>query len=69
MENQADVTDPLLRSSIQSRALRTGVLFYNLGAFLLELGRTTMTLRLGQTSVGMVSLSWYFVSQLLGLWF
>ncbi|XP_022639530.1 large proline-rich protein bag6-B isoform X3 [Vigna radiata var. radiata] len=50
MENQADVTDPLLRSSIQSRALRTGVLFYNLGAFLLELGRTTMTLRLGQTS-------------------
>ncbi|XP_027333416.1 ubiquitin-like domain-containing protein CIP73 isoform X2 [Abrus precatorius] len=49
LENQADVTDPLLRSSIQSRALRTGVLFYNLGAFLLELGRTTMTLRLGQT--------------------
>ncbi|KAH1117832.1 hypothetical protein GLYMA_17G106000v4 [Glycine max] len=50
LENQANVTDPLLRSSIQSRALRTGVLFYNLGAFLLELGRTTMTLRLGQTS-------------------
>ncbi|TKY54761.1 Large proline-rich protein BAG6 [Spatholobus suberectus] len=49
LENQADVADPLLRSSIQSRALRTGVLFYNLGAFLLELGRTTMTLRLGQT--------------------
>ncbi|KAK8471249.1 hypothetical protein PHAVU_003G173700 [Phaseolus vulgaris] len=49
LENQADITDPLLRSSIQSRALRTGVLFYNLGAFLLELGRTTMTLRLGQT--------------------
>ncbi|KAK7388562.1 hypothetical protein VNO78_23382 [Psophocarpus tetragonolobus] len=49
LENQGNVTDPLLRSSIQSRALRTGVLFYNLGAFLLELGRTTMTLRLGQT--------------------
>lgn len=49
LENQADVTDPLVRSSIQSRAMRTGVLFYNLGAFLLELGRTTMTLRLGQT--------------------
>jgi len=31
-------------------------LFYNLGAFLLELGRTTMTLRLGQTPVGLVTL-------------
>ncbi|KAI9117193.1 hypothetical protein K1719_011359 [Acacia pycnantha] len=49
LENQANVTDPLLRSNTQSRAWRTGVLFYNLGAFLLELGRTTMALRLGQT--------------------
>ncbi|KAE9609759.1 putative ubiquitin [Lupinus albus] len=50
LENQANVTDSLLRSSTQSRAMRTGVLFYNLGAFLLELGRTTMTTRLGQTA-------------------
>ncbi|XP_054821252.1 ubiquitin-like domain-containing protein CIP73 [Prosopis cineraria] len=49
LENQANVTDPLLRSNTQSMAWRTGVLFYNLGAFLLELGRTTMALRLGQT--------------------
>ncbi|KAF7806474.1 ubiquitin-like domain-containing protein CIP73 isoform X1 [Senna tora] len=49
LENQANVTDPLLRSNAQSRAWRSGVLFYNLGAFLLELGRTTMALRLGQT--------------------
>nr|XP_029143472.1 ubiquitin-like domain-containing protein CIP73 isoform X1 [Arachis hypogaea] len=49
LENQANVTDHLMRSSIQSRALRTGVLFYNLGALFLELGRTTMTLRLGQS--------------------
>ncbi|KAI4344222.1 hypothetical protein L6164_011473 [Bauhinia variegata] len=49
LENQQNVTDPLLRSSTQSRASRTGVLLYNLGAFLLELGRTSMTLRLGQT--------------------
>ncbi|KAI5416048.1 ubiquitin-like domain-containing protein CIP73 [Lathyrus oleraceus] len=49
LENQADVTDAQLRSTAQSRALATGVLFYNLGAFLLELGRTTMTLRMGQT--------------------
>ena len=49
LENQADVTDAQLRSTTQSRALATGVLFYNLGTFLLELGRTTMTLRMGQT--------------------
>ncbi|CAL0330456.1 unnamed protein product [Lupinus luteus] len=50
LENQANVTDSLLRSSTQSRTMRNGVLFYNLGAFLLELGRTTMTTRLGQTA-------------------
>ncbi|KAE9601763.1 putative ubiquitin [Lupinus albus] len=50
LENQANVTDSLLRSSTQSRTMRTGVLFYNLGAFLLELGRTTMTTRLGQAA-------------------
>ncbi|KAK7292000.1 hypothetical protein RIF29_07607 [Crotalaria pallida] len=50
LENQADVTDSFLRASAQSRAMRSGVLFYNLGALLLELGRTTMTTRLGQTA-------------------
>lgn len=54
LENQTDATDAQLRSTAQSRALATGVLFYNLGAFLLELGRTTMTVRMGQTPVGLV---------------
>ncbi|KAG8639388.1 ubiquitin-like domain-containing protein CIP73 isoform X1 [Manihot esculenta] len=48
LENQANVTDPAARLSTQSSAWRTGVQLHNLGAFLLELGRTTMTLRLGQ---------------------
>ncbi|KAL5547686.1 hypothetical protein UlMin_002917 [Ulmus minor] len=48
LENQANVTDPLLRSNTQSSVSRTGALFHNLGGFLLELGRTIMTLRLGQ---------------------
>lgn len=47
-----NVTDPSVRLSTQSSAMRTGILFHNLGAFLLELGRTTMTLRLGETPVG-----------------
>ncbi|KAK3221814.1 hypothetical protein Dsin_008839 [Dipteronia sinensis] len=49
LDNQVNVNDPSLRMSTQSNAWRTGVILHNLGAFLLELGRTTMTLRLGQT--------------------
>nr|XP_048334815.1 ubiquitin-like domain-containing protein CIP73 isoform X3 [Ziziphus jujuba var. spinosa] len=49
LENQVNVTDPSSRLNIQSTAFRTGALFNDLGAFLLELGRTIMTLRLGQT--------------------
>ncbi|XP_058203333.1 ubiquitin-like domain-containing protein CIP73 isoform X2 [Rhododendron vialii] len=49
LEDQANMTDPLARTSIQSNAMRSGVLLQNLGALLLELGRTTMTLRMGQT--------------------
>ncbi|KAJ9559379.1 hypothetical protein OSB04_013993 [Centaurea solstitialis] len=47
--DQANVTDPVIRSRMQSNALRSGALLQNLGAFLLELGRTTMTLRMGQS--------------------
>ncbi|KDP30188.1 hypothetical protein JCGZ_16970 [Jatropha curcas] len=48
LESQENVTDSAARLSAQSSAWRTGVQLHNLGAFLLELGRTTMTLRLGQ---------------------
>ncbi|KAJ0950118.1 putative Ubiquitin-like domain-containing protein [Helianthus annuus] len=47
--DQTNVTDPVARLRMQSNALRSGALLQNLGAFLLELGRTTMTLRLGQS--------------------
>ncbi|XVE71560.1 hypothetical protein DITRI_Ditri10aG0161100 [Diplodiscus trichospermus] len=49
LEDEGNVTDPSARLSAQSNAWRTGVLLQNLGSLLLELGRTTMTLRLGQT--------------------
>ncbi|GAB4828195.1 hypothetical protein Ancab_035112 [Ancistrocladus abbreviatus] len=48
LEHQGSVTDAAVRLSTQSSAWRTGVLLQNLGAYLLELGRTTMTLRLGR---------------------
>ncbi|XP_057467722.1 ubiquitin-like domain-containing protein CIP73 isoform X3 [Actinidia eriantha] len=49
LKDQANVTDHLARTSIQSNSLRSGILLQNLGALLLELGRTIMTLRMGQT--------------------
>ncbi|XP_027083031.2 ubiquitin-like domain-containing protein CIP73 [Coffea arabica] len=49
LEDHANVTDASERVRIQSSALRSGILLQNLGAVLLELARTTMTLRMGQT--------------------
>ncbi|XAR71011.1 hypothetical protein NMG60_11028083 [Bertholletia excelsa] len=49
LEDQTNVIEPLTRMNIQSNAIRCGVLLQNLGALLLELGRATMTLRMGQT--------------------
>ena len=47
-----NVTDSSARLSTQGSAMRTGALVHNLGSFLLELGRTIMTLRMGQNPVG-----------------
>ncbi|KAL7112343.1 hypothetical protein ACP275_05G146400 [Erythranthe tilingii] len=47
--SHSSITDSLERSRIQSKAIRSGALFQNLGALMLELGRAIMTLRMGQT--------------------
>ncbi|XP_010540296.1 PREDICTED: large proline-rich protein bag6-B isoform X2 [Tarenaya hassleriana] len=49
LEDHVNVTDPSTRRLFQSNMLQSGFLLENLGASLLELGRTTMMLRLGQT--------------------
>ncbi|KAL0291033.1 UNVERIFIED_CONTAM: Ubiquitin-like domain-containing protein CIP73 [Sesamum angustifolium] len=49
LDRHGSVADALERSRIQSNAIRSGALFQNLGALLLELGRAIMTLRMGQT--------------------
>ncbi|KAL0311739.1 UNVERIFIED_CONTAM: Ubiquitin-like domain-containing protein CIP73 [Sesamum radiatum] len=49
LNGHASVADALERSRIQSQSIRSGALFQNLGALLLELGRAIMTLRMGQT--------------------
>ncbi|KAH0450272.1 hypothetical protein IEQ34_020964 [Dendrobium chrysotoxum] len=53
LENDTNVTDYEVRSNVQSSAFRTGFFLQNLGSLFLELGRTTMTLRMGQIPVDM----------------
>lgn len=55
IEDHASVINTAERMGIQTNALRVGGLLQNLGAMLLELGRTTMTLRIGQTPVCLVN--------------
>ncbi|KAG2631833.1 hypothetical protein PVAP13_2NG049200 [Panicum virgatum] len=45
-----NVTDPAIRRDLQSSAIRSGSLLHNLGSLLLELGRTTMLLRINPVS-------------------
>jgi hypothetical protein len=45
-----NVTDPATRRDLQSSAFRLGSLLQNLGSLLLELGRTTMLLRINPVS-------------------
>ncbi|KAJ0248574.1 Ubiquitin-like superfamily protein [Hirschfeldia incana] len=47
--DHVNVTDPSNRSLCQSNMLQSGTLLENLGISLMELGRTTMMTRLGQT--------------------
>ncbi|KAJ4798777.1 Ubiquitin family protein [Rhynchospora pubera] len=49
LERDAGSTDGPVRQAIQSEAMQTGILMQHLGAMLLELGRTTMTLRMSSS--------------------
>lgn len=49
LENENTVTEPSLRNRTQSFAMWDGVMMQELGALLLELGRATLTLRMGQS--------------------
>ncbi|XP_074373008.1 uncharacterized protein LOC141713472 isoform X2 [Apium graveolens] len=50
LEQEGDSTDPTVRAQIQSESMRVGLVMQNLGALLLELGRTMLALRMGQSS-------------------
>ncbi|CAI9092654.1 OLC1v1027965C2 [Oldenlandia corymbosa var. corymbosa] len=49
LQGHANITDASERARIQNNTLRSGALIHNLGALLLELARTTITMRMGQT--------------------
>ncbi|KAL8200899.1 hypothetical protein R6Q57_012238 [Mikania cordata] len=49
LEEEENITDPTVRTQIQSEAMQSGLAMQHLGALLLELGRTMLTLRVGQS--------------------
>ncbi|KAK9165003.1 hypothetical protein Scep_000194 [Stephania cephalantha] len=49
LEREQGSTDSTVRSEIQTEAVQTGLAMQHLGALLLELGRTMLTLRMGQS--------------------
>ncbi|XP_020681796.1 large proline-rich protein BAG6 isoform X2 [Dendrobium catenatum] len=49
LQREGSSSDPVLRGQIQNEAMQLGVAMQHLGALLLELGRTIMTLRMGQS--------------------
>lgn len=51
LESEPSMNDPGLRAEVQATALRDGSMIQQLGALLLELGRTTQTVRMGQSPV------------------
>lgn len=46
-----DSDDPTLRGQVQTESVRLGMAMQHLGALFLELGRTILTLRMGQSPV------------------
>ncbi|KAL0432312.1 UNVERIFIED_CONTAM: Ubiquitin-like domain-containing protein CIP73 [Sesamum latifolium] len=49
LDQEGASNDPAVRGQVQTEAAQLGVAMQHLGALLLELGRTTLTLRLGQS--------------------
>ncbi|PKI55163.1 hypothetical protein CRG98_024454 [Punica granatum] len=49
LEQEGASSDPAIRSQIQAEASQTGIAMQHLGALFLELGRTILTLRVGQS--------------------
>jgi hypothetical protein len=51
LEQDGSSSDPTLRSQIQTEAVQVGLAMQHLGALLLELGRTILTLRMAPSPV------------------
>ncbi|KAA8528801.1 hypothetical protein F0562_036156 [Nyssa sinensis] len=49
LEQEGGSTDPTVRGQIQTESMQVGLAMQHLGALLLELGRTILTLRMGQS--------------------
>jgi hypothetical protein len=56
LANEAEITDAAAREEVQHSAFHDGNLIQQVGALLLELGRTTLSLRMGQSPVSLLRL-------------
>jgi hypothetical protein len=56
LENEVAITDATAREEVQRTAFNDGNLIQQIGALLLELGRTTLSLHMGQSPVSRLSL-------------
>jgi hypothetical protein len=56
LANEAEITDAAAREEVQHTAFHDGNLIQQVGALLLELGRTTLSLRMGQSPVSLLRL-------------
>ncbi|KAI4317007.1 hypothetical protein L6164_024921 [Bauhinia variegata] len=50
LEREGTTSDPSVRGQIQSESMQMGIAMQHLGSLLLELGRTILTLRMGQSA-------------------
>jgi hypothetical protein len=55
LENEAAITDAVAREEVQRTVFNDGNLIQQIGALLLELGRTTLSLHMGQSPVSHLS--------------
>lgn len=58
MEQDSSSTDPTVRGQIQEESVQVGLRMQQFGSLLLELGRTILTLRMGQSPV---SFCWFWI--------
>lgn len=57
LDQEMGSSDPTVRGQVQTESIQLGMAMQHLGALFLELGRTVLTLRMGQAPVCLYDLT------------